>query len=314
MTRLDTTTLRYFVRVIETGTIAAAAEREHLTAAAISKRLSELEELIGLPLLMRNNKGVIPTEEGSALLLLARRALNELDQIPTQIQNYRNGVRGLVRIWASTSATTQFLPAQVRSFLDKYPDVQVMVEEESSTKAIRAVTENAADIGIFVNAPQVLSLKTFPYKEDRLAAIVSIRHPAADRNEVNFSELLDNDFIGFSSDGAIHHSLARAASECRKTIKQRIQVNTFESLSLMVSESLGIGVLPESVAQRNMSIFPIKAISLRDAWAQRSFQIGVRSVATLPQAARLMLEHLRGEEAYSSRPHHTENAQFAAPD
>ena len=61
MLRLDPTLLKLFVRVVEEGAIAAPADREHIAAAAISKRLSEIESLLRTPLLMRTNQGVEPT-------------------------------------------------------------------------------------------------------------------------------------------------------------------------------------------------------------------------------------------------------------
>ena len=59
--RLDPVSLQMFVSVVETGTIAGAGEREHLAASAVSKRISELEDLLDTPLLARTNKGVAPT-------------------------------------------------------------------------------------------------------------------------------------------------------------------------------------------------------------------------------------------------------------
>ena len=61
MLRLDPTLLKLFVRVVEEGAIAATADREHIAAAAISKRLSEIESLLRTPLLMRANQGAEPT-------------------------------------------------------------------------------------------------------------------------------------------------------------------------------------------------------------------------------------------------------------
>lgn len=84
--RLDPTSLKLFVCVVEEGTIAAAAERSHSAAAAVSKRVSELEAVLRTQLLTRTNKGVEPTAAGSALLNIARRALHELDEVCGQRQ------------------------------------------------------------------------------------------------------------------------------------------------------------------------------------------------------------------------------------
>jgi len=75
---LDPISLRFFISVLEEGTIAGAAEREHIAAAAISKRISELEGVLKTNLLIRTNKGIKPTTAGIALSSMARSALHSL--------------------------------------------------------------------------------------------------------------------------------------------------------------------------------------------------------------------------------------------
>ena len=291
--RLDPTSLKLFIRVVEEGTIAAAAEREHIAAAAVSKRLSEIESALRTPLLVRTNKGVEPTAAGLALLALARRALHELDQIPVQMQSYTSGVRGLVRVCASMSAITQFLPADIESFLGKYPDVQMHLEEKLSTVVTRAVAENAADVGIFTAAPHGQELETFQYHSDRLVLCTPKAHPLAARTELSFVEALDYDIVGLNTGSAIGVELARAASLAERPFSLRIQVTSFDALCMMINCGLGIGVLPEAVARRNAATLDIQTVPLTDAWARREFKICVRSSEASPVAARLLVRHLQ---------------------
>ena len=204
MSRLDPTTLRLFIAVVEEGTIAAAADREHIAAAAVSKRLSEIESTLGTPLLTRTNKGVEPTAAGVALLGLARRALHELDQIPVQMQGYARGVRGLVRVCASMSAITQFLHDEIKSFSSLHPDVQVHLEETVSHVVTTLVAENSADIGIYTTAPHGEQLETFPYHSDRVVLCTPKGHRLATRDSVAFTEATQYDFVGLHTGSAIN--------------------------------------------------------------------------------------------------------------
>lgn len=293
MLRLDPTSLKLFVRVVEEGTIAAAAEREHIAAAAVSKRLSELESALRTSLLIRTNKGVEPTAAGLALLALARRVLHELDQIPVHMQSYTSGVRGLVRICASMSAITQFLPADIKSFLGDYPDVQMQLEEKLSNAVTKAVAENSADIGIFTAAPHGQQLETFKYHSDRLVLCTPSNHRLASRKALSFSEALGEDIVGMHTGSAIGVQLALAASLAEQALSLRIQVTSFDALCMMISCGLGVGVLPERVARRNAERLEIKLVTLTDAWAHREFKICVRSSESLPVAASLLVKHLQ---------------------
>jgi DNA-binding transcriptional LysR family regulator len=297
MQRLDPTTLKLFVRVVEEGTIAAAADSEHIAAAAVSKRLTEIESLLGTQLLLRTNKGVEPTAAGVALLALARSALHELDQIPVHMQGYASGVRGLVRVCASMSAITQFLPADLQSFLARYPDVQVQLEEKTSSLVTRAVAENAADIGIFTSAPHDPQLETFRYQYDRLALCTSRTHPLAARADVAFAEIVDEDLVGMHTGSASGLLLARAASQMEKPLRMRFQATSFDALCMMIHCGLGIGILPETVARRNAMTLEVAVVPLTDPWARREFRIAVRRGGQLPVAAQLLAAHLQERSA-----------------
>jgi DNA-binding transcriptional LysR family regulator len=293
MLSLDPTSLKLFVRVAEEGTIAAAADLEHIAAAAVSKRLTEIESLLGIQLLTRTNKGVEPTAAGLALLALARRALHELDQIPLQMQGYASGVRGLVRLCASMSAITQFLPRDIQSFLTRHPDVQVQLEERSSSAVTRAVMENAADIGIFTSAPHDPQLETFPYQHDQLVLCTPKAHPLAMREAVCFRDIVNEEIVGMQTGSATAMLLARAASLLDRPLRMRIQVTSFDALCMMVHCELGVAVLPESVARRNAVTLEVAVVPLSESWARREFRIAVRRGGSLPVAAQLLASHLQ---------------------
>jgi DNA-binding transcriptional LysR family regulator len=293
MSRLDPTSLQLFISVAEAGTIAGAAERAHIATASVSKRISELEAALRTPLLMRTNKGVEPTAAGIALLTLARRALHELDQIPVQMQSYASGVRGIVRVVASMSAITQFLPDEIKSFLSQHPDVQVQLEERVSSVIPKAVAENAADVGIFTAAHRQQHLEILPYHSDRLVLITPKEHPLAGRESLSFAETLDYDYVGLHTGSAINLQLVRAANEAERPINLRIQVTSYDALCLMVNSGLGIGMLPRAIAEHHSKMVNVRIIALSEPWAERHFKICVRSLETLPSAARLLVNHLQ---------------------
>jgi DNA-binding transcriptional LysR family regulator len=92
--KIDPTSLRLFIAIVEEGSIAAAAEREHLAGAAVSKRITQLEYVLRTQLLSRTHKGVEPTAAGVALLNLARRAVSYLDDLHVQMPISRASTPG----------------------------------------------------------------------------------------------------------------------------------------------------------------------------------------------------------------------------
>lgn len=293
MPTLDPLSLRLFISVAEAGTIAAAAQREHIAAAAVSKRISEIESTLGIALLRRTNKGVEPTAAGVRLTALAHRALHELDDIAVQMSDYASGVSGLVRLAANVSSVVQFLPDEIRSFVAQHPRIQIQLDERSSAGVVKAVAENAVDIGIFTSVPHGYDVQTLPYQRDRLALVTPPEHALARRETVAFAETLDYEYVGLPADTAISQQLTRAAHACARSVNLRIQVTSYDAQCLMIAAGLGLGVMPYAVAKHQAASLGLLVVALTDAWAERDLLLAVRSIDSLPAACRLLLEHLR---------------------
>lgn len=291
--KIDPTSLSLFIAVVEEGTIAAAAEREYIAAPAISKRISQLEDILRTQLLTRTHKGVEPTAAGLALLNLARRAVHYLDDVQAQMSDYTGGTRGQVRIFANISAINQFLPADLASFLEQHPHIQIHLEERNSTVTPKAVAENAADIGIFTTMQHGESVETLPYRLDNLSLIVRNDHPLATRRRIRFADTLDWDYVGLRTGSAINIQLTKAAAQLDRQLRLRIQVTGFDALCQMVSAGLGIAIAPQNLTKLYVKRLGIKEIPLEDEWAHRELRICVRSLAALSPAAMLLVDHLQ---------------------
>jgi DNA-binding transcriptional LysR family regulator len=289
--KLDPVSLRLFVSVVEEGTIAAAARREHIAAAAVSKRLSELEELLDSRLLNRTNKGITPTDAGMSLLFMARSALNNLNDIVVQMRDYSNGTRGSVQVLANISAITQFLPGLIKSFMALYPLINVVIEERQSLTITKAVAENRAEVGIFTRLPHGADIEVFPFRQDRLVLIVPADHPLAARQSVRFSETLDHAYVALRSGTHLNFQLIKAANDVGRSLRIRMEVASYDALFLMVQAGIGVGIMPEGSA----GIYHLngaKIIQIEDEWASRELSICVRSRAGLSAAGELFLQHL----------------------
>jgi DNA-binding transcriptional LysR family regulator len=290
--KLDPVSLRLFVAVMEEGTIANAAAREHIAASAVSKRLSELEQQLATELFVRSNKGTEPTAAAFALLNLARGVLNDLDDIYAQMREYASGVRGHVRVYANISAITQFLPAELKSFMAQYPQVQIHLQECISSVIAKAVADNAADIGILNAGNYGEQLTLLPYHDDELVVIAPQGHPLTRKKSVRMAQVLDHDVVGAHPGSVMNHLLTKAAAELGRPLRLRIQVSSYDALCLMVASGLGIGVMPRLSAQLFMPSLKIQCITLFEPWAARKLVVAVRDLAALSPVARLLVQHI----------------------
>jgi len=290
-TRLDLYTLQVFLAVLEEGSIAAAAVREHIAPSALSKRLSELERTLDVTLFQRHARGVEPTSAARALARRARALLHQTQDLAAEIQDYSTGVRGRVRIAANLSSIAQFLPAELRRFMDQQPHVQIDLEESVSAGVTRAVLENAADIGVYTQSDDEQGLDIFPYHRDVMAAVIPRGHPLARRKSIAFAETLDYDHVGMHRGSAANYLFTREAAAINRTVRLRFQVTSYDALVAMVRANLGLGIVPVKALSIHATE-DLRIIPLKDSWAQRQLKLCVRSNEALSGAAKRLLEHL----------------------
>src|SRR5688572_30055669 len=146
--QFDLTDLRLFVFAAEEGNLTRAAARQHLSLAAASARIKALEGQAGLPLLYREARGVRLAPPGEAFLHHARAVLHQAEQLRRDLHEYGAGLRGHVRVFANTTAVTDFLPEILPQFLRQNPRVNVDLQEKPNAEIARGVLDGRADVGI----------------------------------------------------------------------------------------------------------------------------------------------------------------------
>jgi DNA-binding transcriptional LysR family regulator len=288
--------LEQFIAVAETGSIARAAERCHTVASAVSKRLSDLEESFGMPLLVRGAKGVELTPAGHTFLARARSVLHQAEQLDEEIRRHASGARGHVRVFANISAIVEFLPAALAAFLAKYPDIHIHLEEHVSSGVAAAVADNLADFGIMGTVTAVDGLTMTPFRNDELVVVLKPDHALAQRDALSFGDIVQLPLVGLHANSSLHHVLSRAAADAGRPLNVRIRVTSFDAVCAMVAAGLGIGIIPKAAATAYAAQLRLNAIPLTEVWAKRQLFVCTRVNEPLPGAAQRLLDHLLTQE------------------
>jgi len=281
----DLTDLRLMVKVAEANSVTGGAEASHLSTPAASTRIKNLEESIGTKLLVRTPQGVTLTPPGQAFVHHARLVLSQLERLRGDLQEYAQGIKGHLRVWASATAMGEFLPPVMQTYLRDHPDVNVDLRERLSFDIVRAVGEGQIDIGLVSGFERTEALQVIPYRRDRLVLAVPTGHPLTRAPQVAFADTLALDHIGLAEGSALRAFLQRICDELHRTLQLRIEVGSFEAACRMVAAGVGVGVVPESAARRHALAMPIAIVPLQDAWSLREMHVCVRELAALPSFA-----------------------------
>lgn len=295
--KLDLTSLRLFVAVCQEKNIARAAEREFIASSAVSRRIAEIEALIGLPVIERQSRGIAVTPVGETVLRYAQMIIADIEAMSAELSLFQSGAKGSVRVVANLSSIVQFLPEDVAAFERVFPNVHIDLEERHTADVLRLVAERGADLGI-CNATglDTAEVEHAPYRSDRLALAVPRAHRfAAAAARVAFAELTGERFVGLHDESALTRQLAAEAARQHAQLNVKIRVSSLDALCRMVHAGLGVAIVPEQTAQLYLGTLDIAIVPLSDAWAVRQLVIVYKHREQLSASAAALVRFLAQE-------------------
>lgn len=290
MRDLDLKSLRLLVAVCDLGNMKDAAAQEHIEPSAISKRIAQLEEVIGTQVLVRGRRGAEPTPAGRALLEHARSLLLTVDRIEADMAAFKGGIKGQVRVAASASAIAESLLDDLTAFMGvpEHQDIKVDIEERFSKDIVSMVREGVVSLGVCWGNIDFSGLGHRPYRRDQLTLAVPLGHPLAENESLRFEDTLAYEHVGLQPSTAVHTMLHRAALKAGQPMRYRVVVSNFDAAFRVIAAGLGVGVVPREVSRIYVSANQVRIVPLLNEWAHRRFAICYRPGELTPAAERLL--------------------------
>ncbi len=261
--------LRLFLSITQTGSLTNASQQLHLSLPATSVRVKALEEQAGMPLLIREARGVRLTPPGEAFLFHARAMLQQAQQLEADLQEYGAGLRGHVRVFANTTAVTDFLPDILGAYLMAHPHISVDLQERPNADIAADIREGRADLGIIAGEVDMHGLTSVHFSTDRLVLVTPDEARWQGIETLGFADVLHEHFVGMHRNSTLQAFLGTIGQQLGHTLKLRIQLASFDAMCRMVAAGVGIAVVPESAALRSSTPQHFRQIALRDNWAVR---------------------------------------------
>lgn len=231
--------MEVFVRVVQEGTLAAAARSLKLTPSGVSKLLSRLENRLGVRLLTRTTRALTLTEEGEAYHRASVRILRELDEAE---QLASSGlVRGRVRISASIPFGSMFVAPAIPSFLERHP--QVTIDLHLTDQVIDLLAQRT-DLAIRIGDLPESSLVARKIGESALITVASPSYLARRGSPASPSALSDHDCLTFNfRRSRSGWKFRRGGRTFEQPVSGRLQVNSGETMRAMALAGAGIARL-----------------------------------------------------------------------
>lgn len=293
----DLVTLRIVHAAALEQTFAKAARRENTSLSAVSRRVSEFEDRIGIPLFDRHDRGVVLTQTGTRFVAQLHEVFDRLEKLAVELEDIRAGRRGVIKISAPMSPLAGKLPHKIVEFQRLYPDIKVHIEEETSGAAVHGVNVGDLDVALVPETAEATHVSLIPYIEEELVVILPTSHPLTERQALRLSDLVSEQFVGIQRDSGLSTLYRQQMRALGFKLKERAHTTSFQSVRKMVAAGLGIAIVPRFALLSNAESARLAVCKLDEEWAERSLLLCVREPDRRSPATATFMKWLFADQA-----------------
>jgi DNA-binding transcriptional LysR family regulator len=145
--------IEIFIRVVDTGSFSAAARHYDVGQPAVSKAISQLEEWLGVKLLLRTTRALTPTEAGTSFYQRARRAVEEADEAVLAARGTASGLAGKLRVSAAVCFARLHIVPRLPVFLEQHPNLELeLVLDDRNIDLVEEGIDLALRMGVLADS------------------------------------------------------------------------------------------------------------------------------------------------------------------
>ncbi|WP_203523118.1 nitrogen assimilation transcriptional regulator NAC [Sodalis sp. dw_23] len=301
--------LKYFVKIVDIGSLTQAAEVLHIAQPALSQQVATLESELDQKLLVRTKRGVTPTEAGKILYSHARAILQQCELAQKAVCNVDQTLEGQVSIGLApgTSSCPLIMPL-LQSVRDQYPQLTVYLHENSSVALNEKVSCGHLDMAIHYDPTLYAGINCLPLLKEDLYLVGTENNPG---KNIELSDVASRQLFLPCDFSAIRKRVDEAFSLRRLSAKIIGEIDSLATLTAAVASGMGAAVLPESTASA--------VVNSANAWMSRIISPGLPLPLTLNMSSRLPLspsatavKNVLTALATSARPAHEKQALLLA--
>lgn len=269
--------LEYLLAVASCGSFSKASELCFVTQPSLSMQIKNLEEELGVVLLDRSKKPVVPTQVGAIVIEKAKEALLAYNNIKESVAELKGSVAGKIRLGVIPTIAPYLLPRVVQSFTDKYPKVELDIREMTTPEIIKAMDKDELDAAILAGGTCPERITEHELFDDRFYAYVSPDNSLFARTNLRIEDIAGKDLL-LLAEG---HCLRDQVMELCGVSKNQESTYTFQSGSLetlmrIVEATDKITVIPEMAIPYLHESVKDRVKMLARGAASRKIVIGVR--------------------------------------
>ena len=286
---VDSLGLEAFLAIAEHGRFHEAARRLHLTQTALTRRLQNFEQQLGVKLVERTTRSVALSEIGRAFLPQARRLFSELGAALVEIRETGRAQRGHVTIACVPTVGVRYLPRILKEYSARHPENRVKILDHASSGVVSAVLRREAEFGIHIAGPPDPELVSVPLVEDRFVLICRDDHALARRRRLAWRQLEAHPLVFVGDESGNRPLLDAALATARPRLRSHYEVQRSSTAVGLVAAGVAAAVVPGLAVQAGA--YPsLRVIPLCQPVVSRTLALVTRRGAQLSPAAQALFD------------------------
>lgn len=300
--------LRYFLRVVEHGSLTRAAAALSVAQPVLSRQIRDLEHELGVPLLARNGRGMVLTEAGRRFLPRARSITRDADLAREEVRSLRDRPSGAVSVaMAPIVGAILWIPllAQVQR---GFPEIRLQLAEGYSGHVIEWLVHGKADVGVIYQPDDSGTLRHELLIDERLYLVGAPGAPVFRAGRVPFDDVSRLSLILPAMPHAIRRQMEAVAAKRRLALDVALEVNAYPVIKAIVLAQRGFTVLPaapvlEEVRARQFAIAEITtpALSQKVVLATSTHHPASLAARTVCRLIKGLVEELKAARGWPAR-------------
>lgn len=275
--------MRAFSAVARAGSFTAAAKQVNLTQSAVSMLVQQLEEALGVVLFDRGG-AVTLTEAGQQLLPLARRILDDVNQVVEGASDLRSLRTGLLRVVAPQMLSCTWISTVLGEFATAHTDIGLRVTDATTDDVVGVVRRGEAELGVGPERTVGEDVTRSFLMDVPIRMVCPAKHPLAQRRGVSWDELRDERWVIYSSEFNRQLERILQSHDASLSMQTAVEVGYLTTALAMVGVGSGLAAVPD-YARMFADNFKVRFVPLRGPEIRRQFYVYQRRGMALSPAA-----------------------------
>lgn len=239
---MDLRQLRYFVEIVEQGTMSRAAHRLGVAQPALSIHLRNMEAELGAQLLIRSRAGVKPTEAGEVLLRHARLMLAEQTRVEDEIRNLGRDPAGEVRVGLPVTISDVVTVPLIEAVRRRHPRIRLTVSDAMSGFVANWLSEDQVDMAILYTPPVEPGMTSLKLLDEQLVVVGAPR--GLPSSTISLADVATMPMILPSRQHGLRRMLETEASAQGVSFRVEVEIDSYKNIKSLVARGFGVSVLP----------------------------------------------------------------------